>query len=137
MSQAATRKKYGLLFLALAVGAVAIAAAMLGSRNYAIRLVGLLAIVVSVRLFRLSNFRSAPAPLAPIESEATIRSEERFEHPMSAIGIVLVPLMAFSSYWLYEDARHGYHEAWPLYVFVGLGLICAGVWPYLLARHLR
>lgn len=137
MSQIAPRKRYGLFSLAIALlilGAVGVVA---GSRNYLIRLLGLLAVMGSTYLVRISNVRASPAPPVTIESEADTRARERFGRLMWMIGIALVPIMALSYHWLYEDAHHGYHEAWPLYVFVGVGLVCAVVWPYLVSRNLR
>lgn len=137
MSQIAPRKRYGLFSLAIALGVLGIAGVVAGSRNYVIRLVGLLAVMLSAQLVRTSNVRASPAPPVTIESEADTRARERFGRLMWMVGIALVPIMALSLSLVYEDAHHGYHEAWPLYVFVGVGLACAVVWPYLVSRNLR
>jgi hypothetical protein len=54
-----------------------------------------------------------------------------------AVGIGLVPAVAVSYLYLYRDAVHGGHEVLPVYVFAGVALACAVVWPYIATKILR
>jgi hypothetical protein len=50
------------------------------------------------------------------------------------ISLALVPLLAAAFFLLHIDAVNGGHEAWPADVFGGVGLACAVVWGYLVAK---
>jgi hypothetical protein len=55
---------------------------------------------------------------------------------MWVIGIALVPLWGATYFCLHEDALHGYHAVWPVYLFAGVAIICALFWGYLLAANI-
>ena len=50
------------------------------------------------------------------------------------VGAALLLLWGGASLLLYWDARHGYQEGWPVYLFAGVALACAVVWSYLVAN---
>jgi len=126
------RKKYGTYSLGIALLLLGLVGVLVGFRNYLIRLLGLLAIVGGTHLVRISKVHASPFSPVTIESDADT-GEKKLSRLLRIIGIALLPMMGFSGLCLYEDALHGYHQAWPLYLFYGVGLACAVVWPYLFA----
>jgi len=50
---------------------------------------------------------------------------------------VLALMAGLSFYFLYEDARHGYQQAWPVYLFAAIALASAGVVGAVVARILQ
>lgn len=122
------RKSYSLFVLAILLllfGGVAFA---LGGHDFTIRTLGLLAIVASTYLVRMSNVRDAtgPAPGLKIDQDPG--------RMLWVISIALVPLLVASFFLLHVDALNGGHDAWPVYLFAGVVLVCAGVWGALVAR---
>jgi hypothetical protein len=136
MPQAAPQKRYGVFSLSIALLLLGVVGVVVGSRNYLLRLLGLLAIVGSTQLVRISKVQVSPPSTATIDLDADTEGK-KFSRVMWIVGIALLPMIGFAYLCLYEDALHGYHQAWPLYVFTGVGLACAVVWPYLLTRILR
>ena len=103
-----------------------------GSPSWATSLRGLVVAMAGVLLVRISLDRAAPA--AGSGEAAGFKAIRRFDRLMRAVGIALMPLMAFSLAFLYLDAASGYHQRWPLYTFFIVALASALVWPYLVAR---
>ena len=133
-SQNVVRKRYGLFVLAtllLLFGGVGI---YLGSHNYAIRVLGLAAIMASVYLVRISNVHDRPGlPEASRRGKypKTAKGQGRL---LWIVSVALVPLLGASFFLLHIDAVNGGHEAWPADVFAGVVLACAIVWGYLAAK---
>jgi len=50
------------------------------------------------------------------------------------ISLALVPLLGAAFFLLHIGAVNGGHEAWPADVFAGVGLACAVVWGFLVAK---
>ena len=133
-SQNVVSKRYGLFVLAillLLLGGVGI---YLGSDNYLIRVLGLVSIMVSVYLVRVSrihNGSSLPEVRGP---EKNFKTEKGPGRLLWIVSVALVPLLAASGFLLHIDAANGGHEAWPADIFAGVVLACAIVWGYLAAK---
>ena len=123
------RKKYGLFVLAIIMILLGVAGVYLGSNNYLIRVLGLVSLLVSVYLVRLSR----------VHHESTLLKSNAVEYggPSRSLWIVslaLVPLLGASAFLLHLDAVNGGHEEWPAYVLAGVALACAGVWGCLIVK---
>jgi hypothetical protein len=133
-SQNVVRKRYGLFVLAILLllfGGVGI---YLGSHNYAIRVLSLVAIMASVYLTRISHVHDRsglPEASGRGEGLKTAKGPGRL---LWVVSIALVALLGASFFLLHIDAINGGHEAWPADVFAGVGLVCAIVWSYLAAK---
>ena len=124
------RKKYGLFVLAIIMILLGVAGVYLGSNNYLIRVLGLVSLLVSVYVVRLSR----------VHHESTLLKSNAVEYggPSRSLWIVslaLVPLLGASAFVLNMDAVHGGHEAWPADVFAGVVLVCAVVWAALVSSY--
>lgn len=125
--QSASGRQYGLLVLAiilLLVGGVFI---YLGSRNFAIRGIGLAGVMASAYVINLRS-RSITSPLSGGDKD------RRVTRILWIVSISLIPVLVGAWYLLHVDAEHGGHLAWPADVFAGVGLVCAVVWGLLVAK---
>jgi putative flippase GtrA len=71
--------------------------------------------------------RNSPAALTLKATHAT----KRQGYLMWIVGFVLLLLAGVSYLLMYIDSLHGGHTAWPVYLFAGVGIVCAGVWGYI------
>jgi hypothetical protein len=135
-SQNVVPKRYGLFVLAillLLLGGVGI---YLGSNNYPIRVLGLVSIMASVYLVRISrvhNGSSLPEARGPGKNYKIEKGPGRL---LWIVSLALVPVLGASGFLLHIDAINGGHEAWPADIFAGVVLACAIVWGYLAAKIL-
>ena len=135
-AQKATPKRYSLFVLAIALLLLAGAAMYLGSHDFTIRTVGLVACAVSIYLVRISNVHTRPIAITAPDQRAGTEGGKGPGRRLWMVSVVLL-LMAGASYSsLYQDARHGGHEVLPVYVFAGVALACALVWSYLITKLL-
>jgi hypothetical protein len=127
-SQDVTRKRYGLFLLAillLLLGAVGI---YVGIHNYLVRALGLALVVASTYLFH------GRSDLSEASGQRDFKTAEGPQPLLWIISLALVPLLGVAFFLLHIDAANGGHEAWPADVFAGVGLTCAVVWGYLVAK---
>ena len=136
MSKTAPQKRYGLYSLAILFLVLSFVGLIAGNRSFAIRSLGLVALIVSAYFVRISKVHGPPALAIRTDLEADSKGEKGPGRLAWAIGIALVPAAGTSYLYLYNDAIHGYHEALPVYVFAGVALACATVWAYLVAKLL-
>lgn len=134
MSQPAFQKRYGLYSLAILFLVLGCAGVIAGYRSFAIRSLSLVALMVSAYFVRISKVHASPTPAIGTDPEADSKDEKGPGRLAWAIGIALVPTAGMSYLYLYHDAIHGYHETLPVYLFAGVGLACAIVWAYLVAK---
>jgi hypothetical protein len=136
-SQNAARKRYVLFvaaILLLLLGGVGI---YLGSQNYPIRVLGLVAIMASAYLVRISQVHGRsdlPEARGQVKGLKTANGPGRL---LWVISMALVLLLSGAYFLMYIDAKNGGHEAWPADVFAGVVLACAVVWGYLAAKIFR
>ena len=134
MSKTAPQKKWGLYSLAILFLVLSFVGLIAGNRSFAIRSLGLVALIVSAYFVRVSKVHGPPAIRTDLEADS--KGAKGPGRLAWAIGIALVPAAGTSYLYLYNDAIHGYHEALPVYVFAGVALACATVWAYLVAKLL-
>jgi hypothetical protein len=132
--QNVVRKRYVFLVLAillLLLGGVGI---YVGSHNYPIRALGVVAVMASAYLVRISHVHDRSG-LPEASGRGTGFKTAKGPGPLLwIISLTLVPLLGAAFFLLHIDAVNGGHEAWPADVFAGVGLTCAVVWGYLVAR---
>jgi hypothetical protein len=105
-----------------------------GSHNYPIRALGVVAIMVSAHLVRISHIRDRSGLPEARGSRTDIKIAKGPGRLLWTISLALVPLLGAAFFLLHIDAVNGGHEAWPADVFGGVGLACAVVWGYLVAK---
>jgi hypothetical protein len=115
-------KRYVLRSLAVLLVLLGIALFVLESHDFVIRSFGLLALRASLQLVRMSRAQT------PSYGPPDLAGSNRPGRIMWFVGIGLLPLAGISYWLIYIDALDGGHAAWPVYVFAGVGLACAGVW---------
>jgi len=128
MSGAIPRKRHILRALAILLALFGAAIFVLESHNFLIRSLGLLAILASVQLVRMSRAQT------PSFGRLDLAGNNGPGRVMWAVAIGLLVLAAVSLWFLYTDALHGARTVWPVYLFAGVGLACAGVWSYIAAQ---
>lgn len=125
--QPPNKRKFTLLTLAFLLLAFAGAAMARGGND----VMAMVAVSTSLVCIRLINLQM-PSGSA---TEAAQRTESfwatRLRRPIGIISIILVPIMAMASYFLYRDAVEGYHQSWPLHFFAATAAICGLSWSYL------
>lgn len=128
------RKRYGLFALAVVLFLSGVVL-LVGVNNLLIRSFSGLMFVISVYLFKISNVHDRAGVITVSGNEkypeATI---DRPSPVMWAVGIGALVVGGVSFLFLYRDALEGYQEIWPVYVFAGVGFVCALIWGYLIAK---
>jgi hypothetical protein len=134
-SQQGPRKvRRGLFALAVLLLLAAGAAFFMGGKDFTIRSLGVVALIASVYLVRTSNVHSPSTVVITSSQGPDSKAKKIGGRLMWIIGAALLPIAVASVFYLQQDARHGYHEVLPVYVFAGVALACAIVWAYLVAR---
>ena len=127
-------KRYALLALAIFLLLLGGAGIYAGSHNYPIRALGLVAVMASVYLVRVSRVRGPsgfPGASGPGIALETTRGPGRLTWVLAA---VLVALLGISYFFLHEDAVRGGKARWPADLFAWLGLAFAVVSAYIVAK---
>lgn len=133
-SQNVAGKKYLLFILAillLLLGGLGIYA---GSHDYPLRALGVVAIMASTYLVRVSHIHDRSGLPDVGGSRTDLKIAKGPGRLLWIISLALVPLQGAAFYLLHIDAVNGGHDAWPAYVCGGVVLVCAVVWGYLVAR---
>jgi hypothetical protein len=130
-------KRYGLIILAILLLLSGGAALYVGGRNFTIRSLGLVAIVASAYFVRISRVHSRPGLSVPNGQGPDSKADTRPGRVLWTVSIALLVLAGVSYRALYNDALHGYYEAWPVYVFAAVGVVCVLVWSFLVSRIVR
>jgi hypothetical protein len=119
--QPPNKRKFILLTVASLLLAFAGVAMAKGGDDFRIRSLAMIACFTSLACIRRIRVRKPSSWATPLR------------RPIGIISIVLVPIMAMASFFLYRDAVQGYHQSWPLYLFVWTGVICSLCWAFLVA----
>jgi len=137
ISQKTPPRRYGLLIFALLLLFSGGATLFWGMHNFILHFVGLVMIVASTYFFRISRFyvrSSSSVASGPSTDFKTSNGPGRL---LWVVSIALLLLAGASYLNLYRDALNGYHEVAPVYIFAGVGVLCAVVWSYLASRIIR
>jgi hypothetical protein len=134
MPQKVPQKRYSLFILAILLLLSGGIAVLVEPHDFAIRCLGLAAIMASVYLGRISHVHDRAAFSVGGGQEADVKATKRPGRLAWAVGVALLLLAGVSYLLMYIDALHGGHEAWPVYVFGGVTVACAIVWGYLAAK---
>jgi hypothetical protein len=116
---------YALRALAILIALLGVVIFVLGSHNFIISSFGLLALLASVQRGRMSRAQNQNFGRLDLTGSNQVGPTTWF------IGLALLLLAGFSYWLLHIDAAHGRHAVWPVYVFAGVALACAGVWGYI------
>jgi cytochrome bd-type quinol oxidase subunit 2 len=131
--QPPNRRKFALLAVAFLLLAFAGVAMALGGNNVTIQSLAIVAVVTGVACLRLVNVHK-PSGSATEASQRTESSwATRLRRPTGIISIILVPIMAMASFFLYRDAVQGYRQIWTVYFFAATAFICSLCWSFFVA----
>lgn len=134
-SQNLAGKRYVLFVLAIPLLLLGGLGIYVGSHNYPIRALGVVAIMASAYLVRISHVHRKPGLLVEAGGPGTDFTIAKGPGRLLwIISLALVPLLGGALFLMHIDAVNGGHEAWPADVFGGVGLVCAVVWGYLIAK---
>ncbi len=131
------RKRYGIFALAVVLFLSGVVL-LVGGNNLLIRSFSGLMFVISVYLLKISNVHDRAGVIAVSGNEKY--PEETTNHPspvMWTVGIGALVVAVGAFLFLYRDALEGYQEIWPVYAFAGVGLVCALIWGYLMAKLIQ
>lgn len=131
------KKKYGLFILAVLLLLLGGVALFVGTNNFVIRSLGVIACLISVYCVRRSNIHAKSNSAIETSQQAKSKPSTQLRRSIWIISIVLLPMLGLAFLSLYRDALHGYQKAWPVYLFAGVVAICAFCWSYLMAKLLR
>jgi len=120
---------FALGMLVLLVGFVIL---YLGFDNFAARSLGLLLCVGSTYL--INNARRGVAAMAEGKKRSRRATTTRPGRVAQILSVLALAALGLSFFFLYKDALNGYHEVWPVYVFGAAVVVCAVVWPYVIAK---
>ena len=125
--------------MVLAVLLLAFACAMfiVASNSFTMRSLGIVAILVSVWLVRVSNVHSRPSPGLAGDEGTSTRTSKRLGRVEWVVGPLSLLAAGASYLYLRNDALNGYQQVLPVYVFAGVGLVCTVIWGYLAVKLLR
>jgi hypothetical protein len=133
-SQSAARRRKALFILAILLLLLGGMGIFVGSHSYPVRAIGVVGIVASAYLVRTTHVHDQ-SDLPEASGRGTGFKTAKGPGPLLwIISLALVPLLGAAFFLLHIDAVNGGHEAWPADVFAGVGLACAVVWGYLVAR---
>jgi hypothetical protein len=96
----------------------------------------MLAVGTSLVCVRLINVHSPSGSASSAAQRVESGWATHFRRPIGLISLILVPIMAMASFFLYRDAVQGYHQFWPLHFFEATAAICALCWSYLFSTLL-
>jgi hypothetical protein len=131
-SQNVGLKRYSLFaaaILLLLAGGVGI---YLGSDNYLIRVLGLVSILASLNLVRISRVHGGSS--LPTARGRESKIEKGSGRLLRVVSLALVLLLGASGFLLHIDAANGGHSTWPADLFAGVSIACAIVWGYIGAK---
>lgn len=136
-SQGVPQKRYNLLALAVLLLALACALFVTAPNSFMMRSLGLVAILVSVWLVRVSNVHSQASNGSKGDEETGSATGKRLGGVDWIVGVTSLLAAGAAYLYLRNDALTGYHQILPVYVFAGVGVVCMVVWGYLAVKLLR
>jgi hypothetical protein len=131
--QPPNKRKFALLTAAFLLLVLAGAGMAMAGNNFAIRSLAIVAALAGVACVRRINVHAPPGSATEAPQQGGGKLATLIRHPIGIISLILVPIMAMASFFLYKDAVQGYHESWPLYLFFWTGIICTLCWAYVVS----
>ncbi len=131
--QNAQRKRKALFILACI--AILFGGSLLyaGTDNPVLRVLGLVFLMGAVVLIRVANAQNRTIPSTAFGQANSGNSPSVMRRALWIVSLSLVPAIFVARLLLQLDSEHGGHEVWPVYLFAGVGLVCAVVWSLLVA----
>jgi len=133
-SQNAAWKRYSLFVLAILLLLLGGVCLYFGSHNYPIRALGLVAIIASTYLVRISHVHDRSSSTDATGQGTDLNMAKGPGRPLWIVSLALIPSLGAAFFLLHIDFVNGGHQAWPADVFAGVVLACAIVWGYLAAK---
>jgi len=131
MPDQTSRERYSLYVLAIALLVIGIAAQAPVFRHSALSSMGILTILASVGLFRMSGVRPNT------HAELADRAEPRVTWRAWLVLAAAFVAVALSWYAMRVDAEHGGAQAWPAYAFFAAILVSGITGGYVVMRLSR
>ena len=127
-------RKTAFLALATLVLVAGLVILYFGFNNFAIRSFALLLCVGSTYLVKIARRDGTAMANGKDIDRASATRPGTVAWVLSGVALVILGL---SFAFLYRDALNGYHDVWPVYAFGASIIICAIVWPYVIAKLIR
>lgn len=118
----------GLAFLLLILGGLGV---YFGSHNNPIRALGVIAVMASAQVVRMSRGRDGPSLSDTAGLGLEPKTTDGPGRVLWIVSIALVPLLVVALLLMHMDAVNGGNDAWPADFFAGVAFVCAIVWSYL------
>ncbi|MGB8029402.1 MAG: hypothetical protein WCF30_07020 [Terracidiphilus sp.] len=129
-------RRTGLFIFAIFLLLLAPVAFFVGSHNYLIRSLSVLAMIASAYLVRASNFHSRPTPLVASEQMEDFNATNGPGLLAWVLGLGLILMLVLSFLLVQSDALHGGHTGWPADLFGAVALACAVTWGYIVSKFM-
>ena len=131
ISQKITQKRYSLFILAILLFLLGVAALVIGSNNFAVRSVSIVAFIAGTYLVRISNVHTRSASSLAGPGQVAFKEGNGPSRLAWAVAWASLVMLGLSFFFLNSDALHGGRAAWPVYMFGGVALVCAFAWAYI------
>lgn len=132
----ALRQSHGLYAIAVLLFLAGATLFFLAFTDFGLRSLGILACIVSTYFVRKSGLSVRSMSVGVAGKQLEPGTATRPGYLTWTISLILLPVLVVSFLCLYSDARHGYQEAWPVYLFAVTAAVCSLFWSYLAARLL-
>lgn len=133
ISENMPHKRYSLFVLAVLLFVIACGAFVLAPNNFGIRASGIVALLISVWLVRVSNVHRQQS----LRSGTNVESGKGIGPIWWAAGLGCLLAAGGAYLYLSRDALNGYHQVLPVYIFTVVGLACAVVWGCIAVKLLQ
>jgi len=135
VDQEKPQKKYGLFVLAIVLLLAGGATLFWGSSEYAIQTAGVLVILASIQLVRMSHVHDRSTPSSASIQGQGFKGANRPRRLGWGLFAGLVIAMAACYVWISNDIAQGGRSVLPVLVFGGLAMVASVVFGYLLVRR--
>ena len=130
-----TRKRYGLLVLAILLLLFGGLCLYQGSHNFQIRSIGLAAILASGYFVRISQVRERPNLPGVADQGKYRRKSKGPSRSLWIVSAAMIPVLGVAIFMMCSDAvTDGGNATWPVDVFAWVAVICTSVWSYLASK---
>jgi hypothetical protein len=124
---------FAFAIVALLVGIIIVA---IGYNNFVVRSFGLLFVMLSAQLVRISKGQGQ-GELKYFDQNLTPDVRSGPSRNAKALCLASGIALAISFFLLYNDAANGYKQMWPVYTFAGCAVVFGVLWGYLGAKSVK